>query len=299
MNDPAPLEALFDRSRGPALPLPPRLAKVYGSLRIPRPRGRPYVVGNFAATLDGVVSLQIGGRSGGGEITGFDPHDRLLMGLLRALADAVIVGAGTLRAVPKHRWTAQHVYPSHAAEFAELRRSLGKPPFPLNVIVTGEGKLDLRLPVFTANPAKVLIVTGGRGRRRISDADLPEHVRVATVRGSGTVSADGIIRAVRAAGTGGCFLVEGGPHLIGEFLAAARLDELFLTVAPQVAGRNDDSQRPGLVAGRLFAPDRPLWGSLVGVRRGGSTLFLRYAFQRVPGSTGRLAPSAGHRASPH
>jgi hypothetical protein len=56
------------------------------------------------------------------------------------------------------------------------------------------------------------------------------------------------------------------------------LDELFLTLAPQVAGRDDTGERPGLVAGQRFAPEQPRWGELIGIKRGGSHLFLRYAF---------------------
>ncbi|WP_201360899.1 hypothetical protein [Dictyobacter formicarum] len=56
------------------------------------------------------------------------------------------------------------------------------------------------------------------------------------------------------------------------------LDELFLTLAPQIAGRDSATARPGLVEGHLFAPEHPLWGTLVSVKRGGSHLFLRYAF---------------------
>jgi hypothetical protein len=66
--------------------------------------------------------------------------------------------------------------------------------------------------------------------------------------------------------------------LIGDFFAQRRQDELFLTLAPQVAGRDSCSERPGLVAGKRFAPEHPIWGTLVGVKRGGSHLFLRYAF---------------------
>jgi hypothetical protein len=49
-------------------------------------------------------------------------------------------------------------------------------------------------------------------------------------------------------------------------------------LAPQVAGRDGSPERPGLVAGKRFAPEHPLWGTLVGVKRSGSHLFLRYAF---------------------
>ena len=72
--------------------------------------------------------------------------------------------------------------------------------------------------------------------------------------------------------------VEGGPRLMGDFFAEQCLDELFLTLAPQVAGRDAARDRPGLVAGHTFAPERPLWGTLVSVKRAGSHLFLRYAF---------------------
>jgi riboflavin biosynthesis pyrimidine reductase len=236
------------------------------------------VVGNFATTLDGVVSLQIPGRSGGGEITGFDHHDRFLMGLLRAAADAVIVGAGTLRAVPHHRWTPQYIYPAMSAEFAELRSRLGRSPTPLNVVVTSTGKVDLRLPVFASGEVPVLIVTTEIGARRLSAAVSLPTVKVVAVRRGGSISARAVLKAVRAAGARDLLLVEGGPHLIGDFFAEKCLDELFLTLAPQIAGRDGGVERPGLVAGRTFAPQHPLWGTLVGARRGGSLLFLRFSF---------------------
>ena len=76
----------------------------------------PHVVSNFVTSLDGVVSLGVAGQAGGGPISGFNAHDRMVMGLLRALADAVVVGAGTLRSVPEHLWTADFACPM----FAEL-----------------------------------------------------------------------------------------------------------------------------------------------------------------------------------
>jgi riboflavin biosynthesis pyrimidine reductase len=277
------LELLFDGSRGHLLPLPRPLASVYGPLRLPP--GRPMVIGNFATTLDGVVSLQLPGRSGGGEITGSDPHDRFLMGLLRAAADAVIVGAGTLRAVPHHRWTPQYIYPAMTAEFAELRSRLGRSPTPLNVIVTATGKVDLSLPVFASGEVPTLIITTAIGARRLTPAGTLPGVKVVAVRRAGSIPATAILRAVRAAGARELVLVEGGPHLIGDFFAENWLGELFLTLAPQIAGRDGGVARPGLVAGRNFAPDHPLWGSLVGARRAGNLLFLRFSFQspvRVP-----------------
>ncbi|HEV8050697.1 MAG TPA: dihydrofolate reductase family protein, partial [Thermoplasmata archaeon] len=150
MRRPDPFEVLYERRRGSPVGLPKTLARICGPVRFPRPGRRPYVVGNFAASVDGVVSLNEPGVSSGGEITGFDPHDRLWMGVLRALADAVVLGAGTQRAAPRHVWTAEHVYPPMAREFGELRRRLGKPATPRNVVVTASGRLDLDLPVFTS-----------------------------------------------------------------------------------------------------------------------------------------------------
>ena len=94
----APLDTLIATKRGKVLPLPPRLARLYGRLRMPLLRSRPHVFSNFVTTLDGVVSLNVKGHASGGDISGFNAQDRMVMGLLRAVADVVIVGSGTLRA---------------------------------------------------------------------------------------------------------------------------------------------------------------------------------------------------------
>src|SRR5687767_12322282 len=118
MNALPPLQTLYDAVDGDEVPLPVELATLYGRLIIPPHLEQPYVVGNFVTTLDGVVSLNMPGQSGGGPISGFNQHDRMVMGLLRAVADAVIVGAGTVRAVsPKHIWSAEYIYPPLAASY--------------------------------------------------------------------------------------------------------------------------------------------------------------------------------------
>src|SRR5258706_6537613 len=136
MNALTPLEALFDVERGCDLPLPPDLLALFGRLQFPLHPGPPYIIGNFVTTLDGVVALNEPDHAGGGEISGLNQHDQMVMGLLRAIADAVIVGAGTLRSVPQHRWTAQHIYPPLTDAYQQLRTSLGQPAPPLNVILT-------------------------------------------------------------------------------------------------------------------------------------------------------------------
>ncbi|MCI4358296.1 MAG: dihydrofolate reductase family protein [Thermoplasmata archaeon] len=279
MRGPPPLATLFDRARGARLPLSPSLERWYGPLRFPRPRLRPYFIANFVSTLDGVVALE-GIRGGGREISGGNPEDRLLMGVLRAAADAVVVGAGTLRSVPRHLWTAEHVFPALRTEFAALRKRLGLSPFPTNVVVTASGNLDLTLPVFRTRGLPCLVVTTPRGARSLREADVPSQTEIRSTGETERVSAKAITRVLRERlPRARLVLLEGGPHLLAGFLTEGALDELFLTVAPQLAGRVADRARLALVEGRTFGPERPLWSSLVSVRRAGDYLLLRY---RVP-----------------
>ncbi len=281
MADLAPLETFYDASSGDLLPLPAELAALYGALRFrPRP-GRPTLISNFVSTLDGVVSLNAPGHAGGGDISGFDGRDRMVMGLLRAVADVVVVGTGGLRIDPDAMWTADTIYPPLAGAYRRLRDSLGKGGPPLHVIVTASGEVDTGGRVFRSGEVPVLVVTTADGARRIGGRGVPSAVQVVAPQSSGLLSAQAILDAVRQARPsrpGDIVLVEGGPHLVGVFFAERRLDELFLTLAPQIAGRDGSVERPGFVGGQLFAPEHPLWGALVGVKRGGSHLFLRYAF---------------------
>jgi riboflavin biosynthesis pyrimidine reductase len=66
---------------------------------------------------------------------------------------------------------------------------------------------------------------------------------------------------------------------MASFVDEQLVDEVFLTVAPQVAGRGK-GERPGFVEGKTFAPDDPRWGTLLSVKRAGQHLFLRYGFAR-------------------
>jgi riboflavin biosynthesis pyrimidine reductase len=280
-----PLDSLYDLEGGEDVLLPPELRALYGRLRFPPHAGRPYVIANFVSTLDGIVSLNAPGRTGGGPISGFNQHDHMVMGLLRAAADAVLVGAGTLRSNPAHVWTAPTICPSLAGPYQALRSTLGRPDPPLTVIVTARGEIDPGLRVFQSGEAPVLIVTNTRGLTRIHGLGLPQSVQVVAVQADGRLTARSILDAVGRVRPTDVLLVEGGPHLLGDFFAESCVDEQFLTLAPQVAGRDGRVDRPGLVAGRTLAPDHPLWGTLVSVKRGENHLFLRYAFS-VPGRAG-------------
>lgn len=274
----APLETLYETKRGTVLPLPPKLARLYGHLRMPPARTRPHIISNFATTLDGVVSLNVKGHKSGGDINGFSAQDRMVMGLLRAIADVVIVGAGTLGVDRHHVWTAERIFPGLAGEYRRLRTTLGKRGPPLMVVVSGSGRLDLSLPVFASGEMRPLIVTTTAGAKRLRKAGAPGSVEIRAVRSGGAIRARSIIDQVRQVTPGKLILVEGGPRLLGDFFADQVLDEQFLTLAPQIAGRNVGDRRLSLVMGRRFAPRSPLWGSLIDLRRGKSHLFLRYSF---------------------
>jgi riboflavin biosynthesis pyrimidine reductase len=91
-----------------------------------------------------------------------------------------------------------------------------------------------------------------------------------------------ILDAVGRLNSGNRILIEGGPRLLGEFYARGLVDEQFLTLAPQIAGRDYDDGRLGLVMGQAFPPGNTRWGALTDVRRGASQLFLRYSFRSTP-----------------
>jgi len=271
----ASLKTLFETECGTVLPLPPKLARLYGRLRMPLPRSGPHVFSNFVSTLDGVVSLNVEGHASGGECA----QDRMVMGLLRAIADVVIIGSGTLGADRRHVWTAEAIYPGLADEYQRLGNALGKRGAPLNVIVSGSGGIDLRLPVFTSGKVRALIVTTDAGAKRLRRQRAPDSVEIRAIPDprASAIPARAILDEVCRVSPGKLILVEGGPRLLGDFYAERLLDEQFLTLAPQIAGRNVDDPRLSLVMGQTFAPHNPRWGTLIDLRRGGSHLFLRYA----------------------
>jgi riboflavin biosynthesis pyrimidine reductase len=275
----ASLETLFETKRGKVLPLPPNLARLYGSFRMPLPRMHPHLYSNFVTSLDGIVSLNTKGHASGSDISGFSAQDRMVMGLLRAIADVVIIGSGTLAAYPGHVWTAGAIFPELANDYLQLRKALGKRATPLNVIVSGSGMIDLRLPVFASGAVPVLVLTTTAGAKRLRKQSAPDSVEIRAIRrGASAIPASAILDEVCRVSRGKRILVEGGPRLLGDFYAARLVDEQFLTLAPQIAGRDAGDRRLSLVMGKTFAPRHALWGTLVDVRRGSRHLFLRYSF---------------------
>jgi riboflavin biosynthesis pyrimidine reductase len=273
---PQPPSVQVDRRGGP---LPPPLADRFpGELTIDLLPDRPTIVANFVASLDGVVAMGQGElQSGGGEISGFSDADRFMMALLRGLADVVVVGAGTARIGHSHVWTAEHVQPALAEAFAAWRSELWLTTQPTTIIVTASGNLDATHAGLNTPNVPVIVATTRAGAERLARLPFSPNVRVEAIGDETRVPAGALLELIR--GTGARLaLCEGGPHLFGELLRARLVEELFMTVAPQVAGRDATVHRLSLVEGTSFGEGRGRWASLASVRRAGDDLFLRYRF---------------------
>ena len=254
------LERLYQREGLHGCGIPEALRALYGGdLGFDGPR----VIGNFVASVDGVVALPVAAESGGVISQGNDA-DHFVMGLLRACAASVLVGAGTFRK-GDGLWDAESIFPAQAEAFRALRRQLGLPPRPLFAVVTDSGDLDLAHPALQ----EALIATTPRGAAHLGK--LPPGARL-------MVSPDGglaqVMAALRALGV---VLCEGGPTLIGQLIGGGLLDELFLTRAPSVFGRRRGDDRKSLVEGVELGA-RPL--ELASLHRNSSYLFLRYFLPR-------------------
>ena len=274
------LDVLFDRTdevRGPVRGegMPEELERRYGGpLLVPLRSDRPTVIANFVSTLDGIVALGSGDLSGGGLISGFHEPDRFVMGLLRALADVVVVGAGTVRGSSGHGWIAEYVHRESAGAFAAWRAAMGLAARPTTLIVTGSGDIPVEHGGLTDPTIPVVIATTPRGAERLRGARLGNHVAVEAVGSGGALTGDDVISVAESRGAR-LVLTEGGPHVLGELVRDGVLDELFLTLAPQLVGRGA-AGRLGLVEGVALAPEDSRWHELVSVRRSTDHLFLRY-----------------------
>jgi len=278
------VRTLIDRDQeytGPSLPQ--GLRELYdGDLQFRTPPvQRPFVVGNFVSTIDGVVSYKIKGHAGGSTISGSDPVDRFIMGLLRASADAVIVGARMVHDVsPEGLWIPEYIYPDAKHLYAEYRvKALHKPEYPLVVIVSGSGKLELERAVFRTPGMRTVVITTPAGRDELARAGATklDSVQIHALDASGgSIAPLAILRLLYLQFGVRMLLHEGGPTLFGQFLAAEAVDELFMTLSPQIAGRQADAVRPALVRGVEFVPDCAPWFQLLSVKQNADHLYLRY-----------------------
>lgn len=279
-----PIRTLVDRDQNKSKPvLPPGLRDLYdGDLHFQTsPAERPFVFANFVSTLDGVVSYAVKGQATGSAISGSDPADRFIMGLLRASADAIMVGARTVQDTgPQSLWTADSIYPDARQLYAQYRANvLHKSQRPLLVVVSGSGKLELERAIFRKPEARTVVMTTPAGKDALTTAGaakLPSVQIHALDFSSGAIDPLAMLRLLHAQYGIRSLLHEGGPSLFGEFMAANVVDELFLTLSPQIAGRMPDKMRPALVQGTEFMPENAPWFQLLSVKQSADHLYLRY-----------------------
>jgi riboflavin biosynthesis pyrimidine reductase len=215
--------------------------EVYASAERTPPPGRPWALANMVCSADG--SAAVGQRSGplGG------PADKAIFGLLRSLADVVLVGAGTVRA-------------------EGYRPVRGSAPAPL-AVVSRSLDLDPAEPLFTEAAARTIVVTcrdADPGRR----AAL-EEVADVVVAGEDAVDPHLVVAALGERGHR-IVLCEGGPALLGQIVAAGLLDELCLTISPLLAAGDG----PRILTGPELDPPRPR--RLASLLEEDGMLFARY-----------------------
>jgi riboflavin biosynthesis pyrimidine reductase len=261
------LELLYEVEGLPAFDLPEELESLYGGRFGVAP---PVLYANFVETLDGIVAIRSEPMSNR-LISGDSETDRFVMGLLRAAADCVLVGSGTLHGSPKALWTPEKAHPPSAGLYAELRRRLGLPPEPMLAVLTASGALDPEHPALE-HGAVVLTTRSGTERCR---RDLPAATEIVTLDGETAVDPADAVAALRERGYRS-ICSEAGPHVFGSLVAAGLVDELFLTVSPLLAGRSDLGQRLGLVEATELLPGRREQARLLSIRRDAGHLFLRY-----------------------
>lgn len=262
-----PLRTLAGDAGG-SLPLTPGLRAAYGGgLEI----GEAALYANFVSSIDGVVALNVPGVSSGGVISGRHEGDRLVMGLLRAAAACVLIGAQTARDDSGHLWTPGYICPAMEADFAQLRSDLGLIGDPVLAVVTASGELD---PSERAYEAGALVLTTEAGAARLRGR-MPSATEVVAVDAGARVGAGAALAELRRRFGRARILTEGGPNMIGWLMAERRVNELFLTLSPVLAGRGATA-RPGLVAGLELLPGEARWAALRTLKRSGDHLFLHY-----------------------
>lgn len=181
------------------------------------PAERPFVISNFAATLDGRIALD--GRSGA---IG-DDGDHEVFRRLRTQADALLVGTGTIE-------QEQYGRPIRRADLRAVREALGLNPVPPLVTITRSGRLPLEIPLFQDPEAHVIVYTSAA----IEPPQAAARVDLQRIDDGPLLT--GALRHLRSAYGVRSVLCEGGPLLLSGLLHEGLVDELFLTVAPLLAG---------------------------------------------------------------
>ena len=264
-----PLEVLYESPAAMPSELTAPLGRLYGGgLAF----AGPTVYTNFVASLDGSVALPTIPHSNK-VISAGNEADRFVLGLLRALADVVVVGSGTLRGSPTGTWSPARPHPPSASLLAELRHLRGQPELPELAIVTGSGAIDFQHP---ALGGRAVILTSTTGAARLRDR-VPEAAEVTPLTADAEIDPRVVLGALQERGHR-LILFEAGPHTFGTFAAAGLIDELFLTVSPLLTG-GSAATRLSLVEGVEPGRDGLVRGELLSLRRHEDHLFLRYGLR--------------------
>ena len=228
----------------------PRSAVARLDLGSRAPAARPYVVLNMVTSLDGKAA------AGGQTRTLSSDADRLVFHGLRTQADAILVGAGTVR-------IERYGKAIKSEELRARREAEGLEPDPLVVIVSGRLDLPPDLPILGEPEARVVIATG-------AEHELEGVAAQVTYLRTGDDLALMLAQLREQHGVRSV-LCEGGPTLNSFLLAAGVVDELFLTLSPQIVG---GAAGLTIVGGReLLEPTR---AELVWLYEGGGDLFQRW-----------------------
>jgi riboflavin biosynthesis pyrimidine reductase len=138
--------------------------------------------------------------------------------------------------------------------------------------------MDLTRAIFRTPGIRTLIVTTQGGSDLLAARGVGSLISTEVRSLEGPIVAPAsILELLRAEFGVSLLLLEGGPTLFGRFVADCCVDELFLTIAPQLAGRNMSPLRPGLIAGVEFLPEAAPWLDIVSVKERGNHLYLRYS----------------------
>jgi riboflavin biosynthesis pyrimidine reductase len=273
-------DVLFQVDESDGVQLPEDLREQYGSWCLRELPDRPYVYSNFVMSHDGHISFNMPEFVGGGPVSLFNAHDQWLMALLRARADAVMVGANTLRSEPDHIWTAEFICPQHSERFSRLRIDEGRTVPPVQIFVSHDGDIHAGAAIFRTPGMQIIVVTPAVGTQRAREV-LRDFPNVQFIENGQTmVDLVPVLQALRKDHGIRSLLCEGGPHLYGSMVAANAVHDEFLTVSPIVIGNSrEHSQRPNLVEGAAFTPDSTPFVQLIGIRKAGEHLFFHSRFR--------------------
>jgi riboflavin biosynthesis pyrimidine reductase len=205
------------------------------------------------------------------------------MGLLRARADAVLVGDNSVRLESNYTPLAGDIFPKEEMAFKELRSQEGRREEGLLVVLSLDGKLPRDGALFTeaGKEFRTLVVTTTHGAAALAQSCIEATYDV-VVLGEEAVDLKALMSLLRHEYSIETLLCEGGAHVYGALVRDALVDDEFLTVAPLVIGAGQHGYRPSLVEGVSFMPDNHPTLHLVSLRRAGDYLFMRSTYARGP-----------------